>query len=165
MAYGSLTMVRRFSLPLTPDSVRKPTVDAIRKRLGGRASTEAGAGDVVVITTDGGATLVGVALFVRGEDLDVWIDKGRVRRTRRSSTRPASAPVSKELAAIAGDARVFGGLMEGQRVRYQHEDGFGEGILIEKCRFGALLQRDDGVIVGAGFRKIWPAGAPEGPRN
>jgi hypothetical protein len=158
-------MVRRFSLPLTQDSLRKPTVDAIRKRLGGRASTEAGAGDVVVITTDGGATLLGVVLFVRGEDLDIWIDQGRVRRTRRSSTRPMSSPVSKELADIAGDARVFGGLLEGQRVRYQHEGGFGEGLLVEKCRFGALLERDDGVVVGVGFRKIWPASGAEGPRN
>jgi hypothetical protein len=158
-------MVRRFSLPLTPDSLRKPTVDAIRKRLGGRASTEAGAGDVVVITTDGGATLTGVVLFVRGEDLDVWIDQNRVRRSRRSTTRTVSAPVPRELTDIANDARVFAGLMEGQRVRYQHDDGLGEGLLVEKCRFGALLQRDDGVLVGVGFRKIWPASTAEGPQN
>jgi len=158
-------MVRRFSLPLTPDSLRKPTVDAIRKRLGGRASTEGGAGDVVMITTEGGATHIGVVLFVRGEDLDVWVDQGRVRRARRSRTKPVSAPISKELVDIANDARVFGGLMEGQRVRYQHDDGFGEGRLVEKCRFGALLERDDGVLVGVGFRKIWPASASEGPQN
>lgn len=158
-------MVRRFSLPLTPDSLRKPTTDAIRKRLGGRASTEGGAGDAVMITTDGGATRVGVVLFVRGEDLDIWVEHGRVRRARRSSVRPMSAPISKEFADIANDARVFGGLVEGQRVRYQHDDGFAEGVLIEKCRFGALLERDDGVLVGVGFRRIWPAPAPEGPQN
>ena len=158
-------MVRRFSLPLTPDSLRKPTVDAIRKRLGGRASTEGGAGDVVTITTEGGATHIGVVLFVRGEDLDVWVDQGRVRRARRSRTKPVSAPISKELVDIANDARVFGRLMEGQRVRYQHDDGFSEGRLVEKCRFGALLERDDGVLVGVGFRKIWPASASEGPQN
>lgn len=158
-------MVRRFSLPVTSDSLHKPTADAVRKRLGGRASTEPGAGDLVAITTDGGATLVGVVLFVRGEDLDVWVDEGRVRRARRSTTQPVSAPVSKELTEVAGDARVFGRLVEGQRVRYQHKDGLGEARIIEKCRFGALLQRDDGVILGVGFRKMWPASAPDSHQN
>ncbi|NUQ76584.1 MAG: hypothetical protein HUU21_23840 [Polyangiaceae bacterium] len=156
-------MVRRFSLPLTPDSLRKPTVDVIRKRLGGRASTEGGAGEVVVVTTEGGATFVGVVIFVRGEDLDIWVEHGRVRRARRGAARPLSEPASRDFVEIANDARVFGGLMEGQRVRYQHDAGFSEGILIEKCRFGAVLQRDDGVLMGVGFRKIWPT--PEGPRN
>jgi hypothetical protein len=160
-------MRRRLSLPLTfdMDADKKPAVDLVRKRLGGRASTEAGAGDVVTVTTDGGAQRVGVVLFVRGDDLDVWIDHGVVRRTRRSSTSPAHTPVSRELTSVAGDARVFGGLLEGQRVRYQHEAGFGEGLLVEKCRFGAVLRRDDGVLVGVGFRRIWPASMPESEQN
>lgn len=163
-------MVRRLSLPLTFDAgdnaVKTPAVDVVRKRLGGRASTEPGAGDLVALTTDGGSERVGVVLFVRGDDLDVWVDHGLVRRTRRSSIRPLKAPIAKELADVAGDARVFGGLLEGQRVRYQHEAGFGEGMLVEKCRFGALLERDDGVLVGVGFRRIWPAAIEaEGEQN
>lgn len=163
-------MARRLSLPLTFDAglgaAKAPAVDVVRKRLGGRASTEAGAGELVSITTEGGAERAGVVLFVRGDDLDVWIEHGLVRRTRRSSTRPLKAPVAKPLADVAGDARVFGALLEGQRVRYQHEAGFDEGMLIEKCRFGALLQRDDGVLIGVGFRRIWPASsAVEGEQN
>ena len=149
-------MSRKLSLPLTLDAMKKPTADAIRKRLGGRASTEAGAGEIVALTTDGGAERVGVVLFTRGEDADVWIDHGVVRRTRRTSIHPCRAPVAKELAGVAGDARVFGSLLEGQRVRYQHEAGLAEGTIVEKCRFGALLERDEGVLVGVGFRRIWP---------
>src|SRR5688500_9580432 len=107
-------MVRKLSLPLTLDSQKKPTSDAIRKRLGGRASTEAGAGEVVLITTEGGAERVGVVLFTRGEDVDVWTDHGVVRRARKARISPCRTPISKELSAVAGDARIFGGLSEGQ---------------------------------------------------
>jgi hypothetical protein len=160
-------MARRLSLPLTHarDTHGKPMVDAVRKRLGGRACTEPGAGDVVTLTTDVGGERIGVVLYICGDDLDVWIDHGLVRRTRRATTRPARVPVSKELADVAGDARVFGGLLEGQRVRYQHEAGFAEGLLVEKCRFGALLERDDGALVGVGFRRIWPASSASAPQN
>jgi hypothetical protein len=149
-------MGRKLSLPLTLDNAKKPTTDAVRKRLGGRASTEAGAGEIVSLTTEGGSTRVGVVLFARGEDVDVWTDHGVVRRARRTSTAPCREEVPKELEQVADDARIFGGLCEGQRVRYQHETGLEEGVLVEKCRFGALLRRDDGVILGVGFRRIWP---------
>ena len=33
----------------------------------------------------------------------------------------------------------------------------GEGTLVEKCRFGALIERGDGAVIGAGFRRIWAA--------
>ena len=158
-------MGRKLFLPLTVDTPKKPTADAIRKRLGGRVSTEPGAGEIVAITTDGGAERVGVVLFTRGEDVDVWTDHGVVRRARRASTRPFRSPVSKELTAVAGDARVFGGLLEGQRVRYQHESGLNEGTIVEKCRFGVLLERDDGVLVGVGFRRIWPLNPTDAQQN
>lgn len=159
-------MSRKLSLPLTLDARSKPTADAIRRRLGGRASTEAGAGEIVRVTTDGGAERVGVVLFTRGEDLDVWTDHGVVRRARRDHVEAATrdTAVSKDLGAVASDARIFGGLAEGQRVRYQHDAGLSEGVLVEKCRFGALLLRDDGVLLGVGFRRIWPLD-PRDPRG
>lgn len=152
-------MSRKLSLPLTLDRAKKPTTDAVRKRLGGRASTEPGAGEIVSLTTEGGATRVGVVLFARGEDVDVWTDHGVVRRARRTCVTPCREEVSKELSQVADDARIFGAMCEGQRVRYQHEAGLDEGVVVEKCRFGALLRRDDGVILGVGFRRIWPLSA------
>jgi hypothetical protein len=191
-------MVRKLSLPLfhldpgsalaTPSPGEKPTVDAVRRRLGGRATTEAGAGELVTLTTREGGELRGVILFARGEDVDVWIERGGsppparlpwvlgaappgapatsprsgvVHRTRRADVAPLRAPASKDLDAVAGDARAFAGLREGERIRFQTEGGLAEGLLIEKCRFGALVQRDDGTVVGVGFRRVWPAG-PEG---
>jgi len=151
-------MDRKLSLPLSLGSPsRRPTVDEVRKRLGGRASTEAGAGDVVVIMTERGRERVGVVLFVRGDELDVWIESGVVRRVRRVSTRPAEVAGAKAVAAVANDARAFAALVERQRVRFQHESGIGEGVLVEKCRFGGLIERSDGVMVGASFRRIWAA--------
>lgn len=153
-------MGKRLTLPLSPDTGKKPTVDAIRRRLGGRASTDADAGELLSITDAAGHVRTGVVLFVRGADLDVWIEHGVVRRVRKQDTSPCQAPVSGELAEIANDARVFARLGEGQRVRYQHESGLEEGTLVEKCRFGGIIERDDRVVFGVGFRRIWPAVLP-----
>lgn len=145
-------------LPLTTgDAGIRPTVDAARKKLGGRASTEAGAGDVVAFADERGLARVGVVLFVRGEDLDVWIDGGLVRRVRRRETRSPDGAVPPALAAIAIDARRFADLAEGQRVLYRHEEAVGEGALVEKCRFGTLVERADGAVIAVGFRRVWAA--------
>lgn len=149
----------------------KPTVDEIRRRLGGRASTGPGAGELVTLTIPGGEELPGVVLFADGDDVDVWVEQpgssvavalgsAVVRRARRSDLRPLRAPALKDLGdlvAVAGDARVFGALLEGQRIRYPTEQGVTEGILVEKCRFGAVVERSDGSLVGVGFRRLLPA--------
>lgn len=158
-------MSRKISLPLTrwpTSSAAPPTVDVMRKRLGGRASTGEGAGEIVALVGDAGAERAGVVLFARGDELHVWVAEGIVRKTQRSLTRPVSAAVSQDLLAIADDARIFGDLREGERVRYHHDQGIGEGTMIEKCRFGALLLRDDGVVIGVGFRRVWPLGGDPG---
>jgi hypothetical protein len=146
-------MTRRLSLhPATWGAAPRPTVDAVRKRLGGRASTEPGAGEVVSLGDAGDRT--GVVLFVRGEQLDVWLSGDRVQRVRRSDTRPAEGAPARDLAAVAGDARAFADLSEGQRVAFVDEGRRGEGALVEKCRFGALVERGDGSVVGVGFRRF-----------
>jgi hypothetical protein len=173
-------MARKPSLPLfnlgrglalTHPRGHKPTVDEVRKRLGGRASTESGAGELVLLTTPGGDELPGVVLFVAGDELDVWVEQpgtqvtialggGVVRRARRADVSPLRSLPSKDLLGVASDARVFAGLLEGQRIRYQAGDTLGEGTLVEKCRYGALVEREDGAILGVGFRRLWPAQAP-----
>lgn len=170
-------MARKLSLPLfnlgrstslAPPRGHKPTVDEVRRRLGGRASTGPGAGELVTLTTPGGDALPGVVLFVAGDELDVWVEQpgaqvtaalgaGVVRRARRADVAPLQAPPSRDLLAVAGDARAFGAFLEGQRVRYQAGEVRGEGVLVEKCRYGALVERDDGTILGVGFRRLWPA--------
>lgn len=152
-------MARRLFLPLANGNPgASPTVDAVRRRLGGRASTEPGAGDLVAVASDQGAARAGVVLFVQGDDLDVWLQGGVVRRTRRSRVVTA-AEAGDDLLSIAHAARIFAALEEGQRVCYQHDEGVGEGNLVEKCRFGGLVERGDGTVLGVGFRRLWSAGA------
>ena len=134
-------------------------MDAVRKRLGGRASTEAGAGEVVRLRDD----CAGVVLFVRGEQVDVWLDGDVVHRVRRADIRPAGEGTARDLLAVARDARAFAELREGQRVGFVQEGGTGEGALVEKCRFGGLVERADGTVVGVGFRRF--TAVPRPPRR
>ena len=148
-------MSRKLSLPLTLwDERKKPTVDAVRKRLGGRAATEPGVGEPVHLRSERGFDRVGVVLFVHADELHVWIDGGVVRRAPRSSTRAVDGALSTDLLAVSEDARLFATLREGERVRYLDQGGASEGALVEKCRFGGLVERADGTVVGVGFRKL-----------
>jgi hypothetical protein len=128
-----------------------PTLERARKRLGGRGSTGALAGTVVTLdeTTDG------VVLFADDDEVDVLVDDTTVKRTARSQVSPA-LEVREPLASLAGDVLVFARLAEGQRVLLSTEQGMVEGLLFEKCRYGALVARDDGAVLAVGFRKLWP---------
>lgn len=149
-------MGRKLALPVLVPPAPMPSVDRIRKRLGGRASTESGTGDVVSFTTDGGIHQTGVVIFVRGDELDVYVSDNVVRRIRRVSANSTDAALAPSLVGIAESARIFEGLAEGQRVRFTSDEQTHEGILVEKCRFGALVERHDGKIVGLGFQRLWP---------
>lgn len=138
---------------------RKPTVDSIRAKLGGRASTEVGAGDLVRVEAGGGFSHTGIVIYTRGEDVDIWTGEGVVRRARWGAVQRLDGPTPEAFEQVAADAAVFGGLLEGQRVRYRHDTGTSEGTLVEKCKFGALVERDDRTIVGVSFRRLWPADA------
>lgn len=155
---------KKLSLPLfgawpTPagGARRLPSVDAARRNLGGRGATTLDAGRIVALDGAGGVTVVGVVLFASAGEIDVWIDGGIVRRTRSEEARPFLGVVPDELVALAADASLFARLREGQRVRYEARRGeLAEGAIVEKCRFGALVLRDDGKIMAVGFRKVWP---------
>jgi hypothetical protein len=151
-------MARRLFLPLASDGAvprPMPTVDAVRKRLGGRAATEPGAGEIVSLSGGRIAPIVsGVVIFVRGDEIDVWLEGDMVRRVRRADTWALGGVIPPDLLAVAAAARAFAGLREGQRVGYRDEGRGGEGTLVEKCRFGALVERGDGTVVGVGFRRL-----------
>jgi hypothetical protein len=148
-------MSKRLFLPLAIGSpAERPTVDSVRKRLGGRAATEPGAGEILSFRDERGFERTGVALFVRGEDLDLWMEGDLVRRVRRTATRAADGAIAPALLEVARAAQAFATLQEGQRVRYQHQGGLDEGALVEKCRFGALVERGDRTVLGVGFRRL-----------
>jgi hypothetical protein len=149
---------RRVSLPLKdPTAVRpKSTIEAVRARLGGRAHTDPQAGRMVCFL-DTGAT--GVVLYGQGEEVHVFSNAGWVRRTTADALTQVDEPAA-ELHAVANDVRVFAALEEGTRVRFQDLGGFAQGTLIEKCRYGAVVRRDDAAVMGVGFRRIWPLTDP-----
>jgi len=153
-------MGRKLTMPVAAAQSRR--APDVRRRLGGRASTEPGAGEVVEVhrTGTGLPPLVGVVICVEGDLLHVMTDGTTVRRTQRARVTPApKAPGAlDDLAELAVDARLFGALQEGQRVSFQNEAGVAqEGSLVEKCRFGAIVLCEDNSLVGVGFRKVWPA--------
>ena len=125
-------MARKLSLPtLGPatDIFAPPTVDAVRARLGGRASPgprppESGEsptggarsseriGEVVRLGA-GEPLRLGVLLADEGEVVDVLVERGTVRRTSRHEVSPWIGEASAELADAAAAARAFGALSEG----------------------------------------------------
>lgn len=91
---------------------------------------------------------VGVVLWSDEAQCDVWIGDDAVKRVASADVESAS---SQELANVAEDARAFAALQEGARVVF---DGAITGKLVEKCRWGGLVARDDGRIFAVGFRRF-----------
>lgn len=148
----------RHSLPI---AAPLPTADAMRRKLGGRASTERDVGAIVAVATSAGLSRRGVVVFARGEEVDVWFSelgglRQLVQRTKRDSVTPAEAADGerRELEAVSRDARTFALLEEGSRVCFFGSDGAAKGRIVEKCRYGALVASDDGRVVGVGFRRL-----------
>jgi len=139
-----------------PVVARPPSVDTARARLGGRIPS-----DAVLLPAFPPGTIVrvrdlsGVVVFASTSEANVLVDASSIRRVAPAELAPGTDP---ELEALAADARVFGTLAEGQSVRYKADRGdLIEGRVVEKCRWGALVERPDGVVVAVGFRKLWPA--------
>lgn len=142
------------TLGLGVDVESSPTVDRAREALGGRVTSEKGAGVVVVVTMKRGAPARGVVVCALGDERDVWIGEGRFVRVHAADVEPASDPA---LDAVASDARLFSTLREGARVRAIAKYGARrDGILAEKCRYGALVAVE-GKVLAVSFRRIVPA--------
>ncbi|MBX3191492.1 MAG: hypothetical protein KF819_31140 [Labilithrix sp.] len=171
-------MGKKFNLPLLADAwgrpersstkTKKPSLDDARARLGGKTASDSPAppgivpGRVVALTTTSGAQIVAVVVHATATEAHVLVDGVRLRRVAPSALTLHDGDPPEDLAKIAVDARVFGTLSEGQPVRYADDAGaLLGGKLVEKCRYGALIVRDDGAVIAVGFRKLWP-GAPHG---
>jgi hypothetical protein len=135
-----------------------PTVDAMRTRLGGRLDGKTlthDAGAIVDVETGGGATRTGIALFGDDERIDVLLDGGLVRRTQRERSRRSSAPAPTGLERVPALLRSLVSTEEGGAVRFRADDGcWHPATLREKCRFGALLEREDGTVMGVCWSRL-----------
>lgn len=150
-------MARRLALPLFGDLLEKPpkapTLEGARKRLGGKANRNAQTGAVVRLIDDEPRAF-GIVLYADEYELDVLLGGKLLRKTKPELTLPADVEMVD--AALLADVRVFASLEEGQRVRFAEDSGTTDGLLVEKCRYGALVAKDDGKILAVGFRKLWP---------
>lgn len=149
---------RRVFLPLAAPPEKLPQLDAVRSKLGGRVGAQAvpGAGELVSVE-HAGAWQPAVILFAEEDQADVYLGGGRVQRTRREKLLPRAGELPSELRQVALDIVVFAQLREGERVRYVDRDqGLTEAVLVEKCRFGAVVLRADERLMGVGFRNLWP---------
>ncbi len=154
------------SAKITRDSARssegpssRPSIDAARRRLGGKPnvpSTRAPGVAVEAVLRDG-SKRKGVILWSSDRECDVWFDDGAARRIRASAVTSFGGGVPEELARIAAEARLFALLAPGERVRWQRQNGVAEGCIVEKCRYGAIVVTRDGRLVAVGFRRLWPA--------
>jgi hypothetical protein len=75
------------------------------------------------------------------------------------ASHPGAAP--EVLWCLAAEVRIFASLVEGDMVRWERARGLlpavGEGCIVEKCRYGAIVVTRDGKLVAVGFRRLWPA--------
>jgi hypothetical protein len=143
---------------------KKPSIDAARDRLGGRITdddvcpTGVAIGLVVGVAGTRGVTVPGVVIFASRTEVHVLLDGVRLRRVGPDSVRAFVGEVSHALSKIAGDAQLFARLTEGELVRYSGDDGgLVTAKVVEKCRWGALVAREDGAVIAVGFRKLWPS--------
>ncbi len=148
---------------------KKPTLEDARNRLGGRTIDEDAPpvgmrpGSIVRVVALGGSKHPAVVVFANSSEVHVLIDGTKLRRVRPAQVDSFSGEAPALLAKISADAQVFGGLSEGLPVRYADDvGGLLAGRLLEKCRYGALVVRDDGAVVAVGFRKLWPAATAAG---
>ena len=143
---------------------KKPSLDDARNRLGGRTTDEEpappgiGPGSIVQVAANDGTKHVAVVVFANATEIHVLIDGKRLRRVPPAAVESNEGATPSSLETIAADAHVFARLAEGHPVRYADDKGgLLGGKLVEKCRYGALVVRDDGAVVAVGFRKLWPA--------
>jgi hypothetical protein len=176
---------KKISLPLLPDAwagaapkgkgertdvtgergaKKKPSLDDARNRLGGRTTDEEPAppginpGRVVRVFANDGEEHVAVVVFANADEVHILIDGTRLRRVPPSDVHGYDGTTPSSMSKIAADAHVFSRLTEGEKIRYADDKGgLLSGKLVEKCRYGALVVREDGAVIAVGFRKLWPA--------
>jgi hypothetical protein len=134
--------------------LRKPTIDAMRARLGGRESSPPDAGKTVSWVSPDGQTRTGVILAGSNDERFMWTTDGVVRRAERRDLREMDSYIPADLVVAASEIRAFASLAEGDSVLVDEASHQVEMLLIEKCRFGALVAREDGSVLGVGFRKV-----------
>jgi len=125
----------------------------MRRRLGGRTGNEHAR--ELGLTASGDSGVSGVVLAADATHLFVWNGAAEVRRCARDTVRvtPGDGSTDAERAVARWSA-----LQERQRVQCRGPSGdWFDALLVEKCRFGALVAHADGSITAVGFESVRPA--------
>jgi hypothetical protein len=154
-------MSSKITDPVTTGNERlatRPSIAAARERLGGRLTipSRRAPGSVVLATLRDGSRRLGVVLWATDAHCDLWFDDGLARRARANDVKPFDGEMPERLARVAVEVRLFATLAEGDAVRWQRASSAGEGRIVEKCRYGAIVVTRDGKLVAVGFRRLWP---------
>ena len=86
----------------------------------------------------------------------VWTGPRLVRRVPTARLQvPVVGAVPEEFEQMSADARAFGVLQEGDHVAFADQrGGSARGVLLEKCRFGALVRSEAGAVLAVGFQGV-----------
>lgn len=139
-------------------SSEPPSIDAARAALGGRVTQrrDPRSGGLARFLDARGKDVEGIVVCETRTELDVWIGDGRFQRIASDRATISAIATDHALADVAADARLFLGLLEGQRVRFLARDGSShEGVLAERCRYGALVSFESRLFA-VSFRRLWP---------
>jgi hypothetical protein len=131
-------------------------MEAARATFGGRGRSARGVGEVVSFARDD-ATVTAVVLFVEELERDLCEPDGTLTRRRADECAPAVDVTDPAIVQLAAEARAFALVDELERVRFRVGATVDHGMIAEKCRFGALVMRDDGSLEGVSFRDINPS--------
>lgn len=136
---------------------KKPTSDSMRSKLGGRIGDQPQpeAGRVVLLI--GREPHVGVVLCVDDATAFVWIEDNEVKQVSRSELRAYDAIVPEAVRRRSELAAAYAELRERTDIIARTPRGPEKMLLVEKCRFGVLAERDDGMIVALGFSNVTSA--------
>ena len=135
-----------------------PSIDDARAALGGRVSLrpDARIGGLSRFHDARGREIEGIVVCETDAHLDVWIGDGRFQRIATDRGSITATSPDHPLADVAADAKLFLALLEGQRVRFLARDGSShEGVLAERCRYGALVSFESRLFA-VSFRRLWP---------
>ncbi|MCC6646144.1 MAG: hypothetical protein IT374_11300 [Polyangiaceae bacterium] len=124
---------------------------ALRTRLGGLAPAGSPRAGEVVVVDDAGAPAV--LLDADTTHAHLWLGGGRARRVELARLSRAEAP-DPSMAEVAARARSFRDVQEGDRVTFRDHGRDGRGVVADRCRFGVVVARADGTMVGVGFTRV-----------
>ena len=134
-------------------------LEGARRKLGGRSITPSARspGALVEAMLQDGQPHAGILLWAAAGSCDVWFEDGLARRARSGAVRCSARATPDALVRIEAEVRLFACLAEGDPVRWERPAGVTEGLIVEKCRYGAIVVTRSARVVAVGFRKLWPA--------